>query len=105
MNGQVAILCKIQSLSVCLQDLHKVEAKLREKQLREKEEEERQRRIAAKLKEKVGHIACHRISKKLFTKRQTQNLKTFISSSFRWMVTLAETPPGLPVPLKDGRSE
>ncbi|XP_022613563.1 coiled-coil domain-containing protein 112 [Seriola dumerili] len=39
-------------------DLHKVEAKLQEKQLREKEEEERQRRIAAKLKEKVdGHIS------------------------------------------------
>ncbi|XP_072243061.1 coiled-coil domain-containing protein 112 [Leuresthes tenuis] len=34
-------------------DLHKVEAKLHGKQLREKEEEERQRRIAAKLKEKV----------------------------------------------------
>lgn len=30
-----------------------MEARLREKQLREKEEEERQRRIAAKLKEKV----------------------------------------------------
>ncbi|XP_030271951.1 coiled-coil domain-containing protein 112 isoform X1 [Sparus aurata] len=34
-------------------DLHKVEAKLQEKQLREKEEEERQKRIAAKFKEKV----------------------------------------------------
>ncbi|GAA6223185.1 coiled-coil domain-containing protein 112 [Lates japonicus] len=39
-------------------DLHKVEAKLQEKQLREKEEEERQRRITAQLKEKVdGHIS------------------------------------------------
>ncbi|XP_034547904.1 coiled-coil domain-containing protein 112 [Notolabrus celidotus] len=39
-------------------DLHKVEAKLQEKQQREKEEEERQRRITAKLKEKVdGHIS------------------------------------------------
>ncbi|XP_060894821.1 coiled-coil domain-containing protein 112 isoform X1 [Labrus mixtus] len=39
-------------------DLNKVEAKLQEKQLREKEEEERQRRIAAKLKEKVdGHVS------------------------------------------------
>ncbi|XP_040898349.1 coiled-coil domain-containing protein 112 [Toxotes jaculatrix] len=39
-------------------DLHKVEAKLQEKQLREQEEEERQRRIAAKLKEKVdGHVS------------------------------------------------
>ncbi|XP_070761035.1 coiled-coil domain-containing protein 112 [Enoplosus armatus] len=39
-------------------DLHKVEAKLQEKQLREKGEEERQRRIAAKLKEKVdGHVS------------------------------------------------
>ncbi|XP_017269191.1 coiled-coil domain-containing protein 112 [Kryptolebias marmoratus] len=38
-------------------DLHKVEAKLHEKQLREKGEEERQKRVAAKLKEKVdGHI-------------------------------------------------
>lgn len=36
-----------------MQDLLKVEAKLQEKQLREKEEEERQMRIAAKLKEKV----------------------------------------------------
>lgn len=36
-----------------LQDLHRVEAKLQEKQLKEKEEEERHRRIAAKLKEKV----------------------------------------------------
>ncbi|KAM9360675.1 coiled-coil domain-containing protein 112 [Symphorus nematophorus] len=34
-------------------DLHKLEAKLQEKQLKEKEEEERQRKIAAKLKEKV----------------------------------------------------
>ncbi|XP_041793604.1 coiled-coil domain-containing protein 112 isoform X2 [Chelmon rostratus] len=34
-------------------DLHKLEAKLQEKQLREKEEEDRQRRIAAKLKEKT----------------------------------------------------
>ncbi|XP_044051527.1 coiled-coil domain-containing protein 112 isoform X2 [Siniperca chuatsi] len=39
-------------------DLHKVEAKLQEKQLREKEKGERQRRIAAKLKEKVdGHVS------------------------------------------------
>ncbi|XP_071339269.1 coiled-coil domain-containing protein 112 isoform X2 [Trachinotus anak] len=39
-------------------DLHKVEAKLQEKQLRAKEEEERQSRIAAKLKEKVdGHVS------------------------------------------------
>ncbi|XP_032434608.1 coiled-coil domain-containing protein 112 isoform X2 [Xiphophorus hellerii] len=38
-------------------DLHKVEAKLHERQLREKEEEERQRRIIAKLKEKMdGHV-------------------------------------------------
>lgn len=44
----------MQSLSMFfLQDLHKVEAKLQEKQLKEKEEEERQRRIAAKLKDKV----------------------------------------------------
>uniref|UniRef100_A0A3B4ZNX8 Coiled-coil domain containing 112 n=1 Tax=Stegastes partitus TaxID=144197 RepID=A0A3B4ZNX8_9TELE len=34
-------------------DLHKVEAKLHERQLREKEEEERQNRITVKLKEKV----------------------------------------------------
>ncbi|XP_029999471.1 coiled-coil domain-containing protein 112 [Sphaeramia orbicularis] len=34
-------------------DLHKVEAKLQEKQLRSKKEEERQKRIAAKLREKV----------------------------------------------------
>ncbi|XP_026177792.1 coiled-coil domain-containing protein 112 [Mastacembelus armatus] len=39
-------------------DLHKVEAKLSEKQMREKLEEERQKRIAAHLKEKVdGHIS------------------------------------------------
>ncbi|XP_070820827.1 coiled-coil domain-containing protein 112 isoform X2 [Chaetodon trifascialis] len=39
-------------------DLHKVEAKLQEKQLREKEEEDRQRRIAAKLKAKVdSHVS------------------------------------------------
>ncbi|XP_042344759.1 coiled-coil domain-containing protein 112 [Plectropomus leopardus] len=39
-------------------DIQKVEAKLQEKQLREKEEEERQKRITAKLKEKVdGHIS------------------------------------------------
>ncbi|XP_037632644.1 coiled-coil domain-containing protein 112 isoform X1 [Sebastes umbrosus] len=39
-------------------DLHKVEAKLQEKQLREKEEEERQMRITAKLKEKGdGHVS------------------------------------------------
>ncbi|XP_068613911.1 coiled-coil domain-containing protein 112-like [Brachionichthys hirsutus] len=39
-------------------DLHKVEAKLRAKQLREKEEEERRLRIAAKLKEKVNvHVS------------------------------------------------
>ncbi|XP_029019320.1 coiled-coil domain-containing protein 112 isoform X2 [Betta splendens] len=39
-------------------DLQKVEAKLQEKLLREKEEEERQRRIVAKLKDKVdGHIS------------------------------------------------
>ncbi|KAK9522857.1 hypothetical protein VZT92_019296 [Zoarces viviparus] len=39
-------------------DLHKVEAKLQEKQLRVKEEEERQRRITAKLKEKVdGNVS------------------------------------------------
>lgn len=36
-----------------LQDLLKVEAKLQEKQLKEKEEADRQLRIAAKLKEKV----------------------------------------------------
>ncbi|XP_069555440.1 coiled-coil domain-containing protein 112 [Brachyistius frenatus] len=39
-------------------DLHKVEAKLHEKQLMQKEEEERQRRITAQLKEKVdGHVS------------------------------------------------
>ncbi|XP_068167417.1 coiled-coil domain-containing protein 112 isoform X2 [Antennarius striatus] len=39
-------------------DLHKVEAKLQAKQLREKEEKERQMRIAAKLKEKVdSHVS------------------------------------------------
>ncbi|KAM7416785.1 hypothetical protein PAMA_018716 [Pampus argenteus] len=39
-------------------DLHKVESRLQEKQLKEKEEEERHQRIAAKLKEKVdGHIS------------------------------------------------
>ncbi|XP_067468154.1 coiled-coil domain-containing protein 112 isoform X1 [Thunnus thynnus] len=39
-------------------DLHKVEAKFQEKQLKEKEEEERHQRIAAKLKEKVdGHVS------------------------------------------------
>ncbi|XP_028270453.1 coiled-coil domain-containing protein 112 isoform X2 [Parambassis ranga] len=38
-------------------DLHKVEAKVHEKQLKEKEEEGKQRRIAAKLKEKAeGHV-------------------------------------------------
>lgn len=42
-----------QQLSSCFQDLHKVEAKLHEKRLKEKGEEERQKRIAAKLKEKV----------------------------------------------------
>lgn len=36
-----------------LQDLLKVEAKLQEKHFKEKEQEERQRRIAAKLKNKV----------------------------------------------------
>lgn len=39
-----------------LQDLLKVEAKLQEKHMREKEQEERQRRIAAKLKEKVRFV-------------------------------------------------
>ncbi|XP_068559664.1 coiled-coil domain-containing protein 112 [Cebidichthys violaceus] len=39
-------------------DFHKVEAKLQEKQLKVKEEEERRRRITAKLKEKVdGHVS------------------------------------------------
>ncbi|XP_034397682.1 coiled-coil domain-containing protein 112 [Cyclopterus lumpus] len=39
-------------------DLHKVEAKLQEKQLRVKEEQERRRRITAKLKEKVdAHVS------------------------------------------------
>uniref|UniRef100_A0A3P8RZ91 Coiled-coil domain containing 112 n=1 Tax=Amphiprion percula TaxID=161767 RepID=A0A3P8RZ91_AMPPE len=39
-------------------DLHKVEAKLHEKQLREKEEKERQKRITVQLKEKVdGHVS------------------------------------------------
>ncbi|KAI3372789.1 hypothetical protein L3Q82_023245 [Scortum barcoo] len=39
-------------------DLHKVEAKLQEKQLKEKEEEERRKRITAKLKDKVdGHVS------------------------------------------------
>ncbi|XP_078141305.1 coiled-coil domain-containing protein 112 [Centroberyx gerrardi] len=39
-------------------DLHKVEAKLQVKQLREQQEEERQKRIATKMKEKVeGHIS------------------------------------------------
>lgn len=37
-----------------------MEAKLQEKQLREKEEEERQRRIAAKFKEKVKN--CEQVS-------------------------------------------
>lgn len=36
------------------QDLRKVEAKLHEKHLREKEEVERREQIAAKLKEKVN---------------------------------------------------
>lgn len=39
-----------------LQDLLKVEAKLQEKQLKEKEEANRQLRIAAKLKEKVKNL-------------------------------------------------
>lgn len=46
-------------VSAFLQDLHRVEAKRHEKQLREKEQEERQRRLAAKLKEKVrGLFSC-----------------------------------------------
>lgn len=39
-----------------LQDLLKVEAKLQEKQLKEKEEADRQLQIAAKLKEKVKNL-------------------------------------------------
>lgn len=39
-----------------LQDLLKVEAKLLEKQLKEKEDADRQLRIAAKLKEKVKNL-------------------------------------------------
>lgn len=39
-----------------LQDLFKVEAKLQAKQLKEKEEAERQLRIVAKLKEKVKNV-------------------------------------------------
>lgn len=39
-----------------LQDLLKVEAKLQEKQLKEKEEADRQLRIAARLKEKVKNL-------------------------------------------------
>lgn len=39
--------------SAFLQDLHRVMGKLQEKQLKEKEEGERQGRITAKLKEKV----------------------------------------------------
>ncbi|KAM4616784.1 coiled-coil domain-containing protein 112 [Polymixia lowei] len=39
-------------------DLHKVEAKLQDKQLKEQQEAERQKRITAKIKEKVeGHIS------------------------------------------------
>lgn len=49
-----------------------METKLQEKQLREKEEEERQRRIAANLKENVRHILCHKISQKML---KSQNLK------------------------------
>lgn len=43
-----------------MQDLLKVEAKLQERQLREKVEEERQMRIAAKLKEKVGGFTVNK---------------------------------------------
>lgn len=43
-------------MSIMLQDLLKVEAKLQEKQLKEKEEADRQLRIAAKLKEKVKNL-------------------------------------------------
>lgn len=43
-------------VSCSLQDLHKMESKLQEKQLKDKQEEERQKRLA-KLKEKVlGNI-------------------------------------------------
>lgn len=53
-NGEIAcFVYNTKFVSAFLQDLHKVEAKLQEKQLREKEEEERQRRITAQLKEKV----------------------------------------------------
>ena len=48
--------CITDAVSAFLQDLHKVEAKFQEKQLKEKEEEERHQRIAAKLKEKVRVI-------------------------------------------------
>lgn len=48
--------CITDAVSAFLKDLHKVEAKLQEKQLKEKEEEERHQRIAAKLKEKVRVI-------------------------------------------------
>lgn len=43
----------VQFVSFMLQDLLKVEAKLQEKQLKEKEVAEKQLRIVAKLKEKV----------------------------------------------------
>lgn len=50
------LLCIIHGLIAPLQDLHKVETKLHERQLREKEEEERQKRVAEKLKEKVRAV-------------------------------------------------
>lgn len=43
-------------MSTVLQDLLKVEAKVQEKQLKEKEEADRQQRVAAKLKEKVKNL-------------------------------------------------
>lgn len=106
-----------------LQDLLKVEAKLQERQRREREEEERQRRITAKLKEKVRLVKFMLIvSQMVNTKTNiiTTNLqilnilnkyrvvglvKVDVYASSRWMVTSAETPPGLPVPPRDGRNE
>lgn len=52
----------VKFVSIMLQDLLKVEVKLQEKQLKEKEEADRQLRIAAKLKEKVKTLAANNVS-------------------------------------------
>lgn len=67
-DGKSSHYVQTQLVSVFLQDLQKVEAKLQEKLLREKEDEERQRRIVAKLKDKVKGCNVSQISQQLFQK-------------------------------------